>query len=246
VVRVYTNNPIAQVIERANNLNVPTEVFSRTEFNEGQVLDKVTNDAPDLIVLAGNLGIEQAAKNAGHTISLPLRPGRMDATQDQTDAKSFGYLEPQADGFRNYLKTDYTVPTEVLLVDKAQLLTLSAPEMTVLLGGMRALQTNYDNSQLGMFAEGKDKLSNEYFIKLLEMGTTWKARDDKNEIFEGRDSKTNNLKWTATRADLIFGSNSELRAIAEVYASADAGDKFVKDFAAAWTKVMNLDRFDLK
>ena len=238
--------------QRSWEVNNPTQLNKvltalekiQKDFNSKSKEIKIS--LADLIVLAGNLGIEQAAKNAGHTISLPLRPGRMDATQDQTDAKSFGYLEPQADGFRNYLKTDYTVPTEVLLVDKAQLLTLSAPEMTVLLGGMRALQTNYDNSQLGMFAESKDKLSNEYFIKLLEMGTTWKARDDKNEIFEGRDSKTNNLKWTATRTDLIFGSNSELRAIAEVYASADAGDKFVKDFAAAWTKVMNLDRFDLK
>jgi catalase-peroxidase len=199
----------------------------------------------DLIVLAGNVGVEQAAKNAGHTVSIPFSPGRMDATQDQTDVKSFAYLEPQADGFRNYLKTNYTVATEALLVDKAQLLTLSAPEMTVLLGGMRTLQTNYDNSMNGIFTNSNDKLTNEFFVKLLEIGTTWKAKDEKNEIFEGRDAKTNAVKWTATRADLIFGSNSELRAIAEVYASADASDKFVKDFAAAWTKVMNLDRFDL-
>jgi catalase-peroxidase len=199
----------------------------------------------DLIVLAGNVGVEQAAKNAGHRVSIPFSPGRMDATQDQTDVKSFAYLEPQADGFRNYLKTNYTVATEALLVDKAQLLTLSAPEMTVLLGGMRALQTNYDNSMNGIFSNSNDKLTNEFLVKLLEIGTTWKAKDEKNEIFEGRDAKTNAVKWTATRADLIFGSNSELRAIAEVYASADASDKFVKDFAAAWTKVMNLDRFDL-
>jgi catalase-peroxidase len=213
------------------------------EFNNQSKETKVS--MADLIVLAGNVGVEQAAKNAGHTVSIPFSPGRMDATQDQTDVKSFAYLEPQADGFRNYLKTNYTVATEALLVDKAQLLTLSAPEMTVLLGGMRALQTNYDNSMNGIFTNSNDKLTNEFFVKLLEIGTTWKAKDEKNEIFEGRDAKTNAVKWTATRADLIFGSNSELRAIAEVYASADASDKFVKDFAAAWTKVMNLDRFDL-
>ena len=213
------------------------------EFNNQSKETKVS--MADLIVLAGNVGVEQAAKNAGHTVSIPFSPGRMDATQDQTDVKSFAYLEPQADGFRNYLKTNYTVATEALLVDKAQLLTLSAPEMTVLLGGMRALQTNYDNSMNGIFSNSNDKLTNEFFVKLLEIGTTWKAKDEKNEIFEGRDAKTNAVKWTATRADLIFGSNSELRAIAEVYASADASDKFVKDFAAAWTKVMNLDRYDL-
>jgi catalase-peroxidase len=213
------------------------------EFNNQSKETKVS--MADLIVLAGNVGVEQAAKNAGHTVSIPFSPGRMDATQDQTDVKSFAYLEPQADGFRNYLKTNYTVATEALLVDKAQLLTLSAPEMTVLLGGMRTLQTNYDNSMNGIFTNSNDKLTNEFFVKLLEIGTTWKAKDEKNEIFEGRDAKTNAVKWTATRADLIFGSNSELRAIAEVYASADASDKFVKDFAAAWTKVMNLDRFDL-
>jgi catalase-peroxidase len=213
------------------------------EFNNQSKETKVS--MADLIVLAGNVGVEQAAKNAGHTVSIPFSPGRMDATQDQTDVKSFAYLEPQADGFRNYLKTNYTVATEALLVDKAQLLTLSAPEMTVLLGGMRALQTNYDNSMNGIFSNSNDKLTNEFLVKLLEIGTTWKAKDEKNEIFEGRDAKANAVKWTATRADLIFGSNSELRAIAEVYASADASDKFVKDFAAAWTKVMNLDRFDL-
>jgi catalase-peroxidase len=213
------------------------------DFNEKSKEIKVS--LADLIVLAGNIGVEQAAKNAGHSIAVPFTPGRMDATQEQTDVKSFAYLEPQADGFRNYLKASYTVATEALLVDKAQLLTLSAPEMTVLLGGMRALQTNYDNSMHGIFANSNDKLTNEFFVKLLEMGTTWKAKDYKNEIFEGRDAKTNAVKWTATRADLIFSSNSELRAIAEVYASADANEKFVKDFVAAWTKVMNLDRFDL-
>ncbi len=213
------------------------------EFNNQSKETKVS--MADLIVLAGNVGVEQAAKNAGHSVSVPFAPGRMDASQEQTDVKSFAYLEPQADGFRNYLKTNYTLATEALLVDKAQLLTLSAPEMTVLLGGMRTLQTNFDNSMNGVFTSSNDKLTNDFFVKLLEIGTTWKAKDEKNEIFEGRDAKTNAVKWTATRADLIFGSNSELRAIAEVYASADAKDKFVRDFVAAWTKVMNLDRFDL-
>lgn len=213
------------------------------DFNEKSKEMKVS--MADLIVLAGNVGIEQAAKNAGHSVSVPFTPGRMDATQEQTDVKSFAYLEPQADGFRNYLKASYTIATEALLVDKAQLLTLSAPEMTVLLGGMRAMQTNYDNSMHGIFSNSNDKLTNQFFVKLLEIGTIWKAKDEKNELFEGRDAKTNAVKWTATRVDLIFGSNSELRAIAEVYASADAKDKFVNDFVAAWTKVMNLDRFDL-
>jgi catalase-peroxidase len=199
-----------------------------------------------MIVLAGNVGIEQAAKNAGYTISVPFIAGRMDASQEQTDVNSFKLLEPQADGFRNYLKTKYNVATEALLVDKAQLLTLSAPEMTVLVGGMRALQTNFDNSKHGIFMDGKDKLTNEFFVKLLEMGTIWTAKDDNKEIFEGRDAKINQIKYTATRVDLIFGSNSELRAIAEVYASNDAKEKFVNDFVAAWVKVMNLDRFDVK
>jgi catalase-peroxidase len=200
----------------------------------------------DLIVLAGNISIEQAAKNAGVTVSIPFTPGRMDATQEQTDAASFAVLEPMADGFRNYLKTKYTVPTEALLVDKAQLLTLTAPEMTVLVGGMRALNANFDNSNNGIFSNKKDQLNNEYFVQLLDINTTWKAADATEEIFEGRDRKTGELKYKATRADLIFGSNSELRAVAEVYASNDAKEKFVKDFAKAWNKVMNLDRFDVK
>ena len=214
------------------------------EFNDANNEMKIS--LADLIVLAGNVGLEQAAKNAGYTVQISFTAGRMDASQAQTDVASFKLLEPQADGFRNYLKTQYSVPTEALLIDKAQLLTLTAPETTVLLGGMRSLQTNYDNSNHGMFAESKDKLTNEFFVKLLEPGTVWNAKDDKKEIFEGRDYKTNQIKWTATRADLIFGSNSELRAIAEVYASADAKEKFIKDFVAAWTKVMNLDRFDVK
>ena len=214
------------------------------EFNDKSNDIKIS--LADLIVLAGNVGVEQAAKNAGQKVEVPFSPGRMDATQAQTDVASFAVLEPQADGFRNYLKTKYTIPTEALLVDKAQLLTLTAPEMTVLIGGMRALNANYDNSKNGIFSDKKDQLTNDFFVKLLDMGTVWKAKDESNEVFEGRDSKTNQIKWTATRVDLIFGSNSELRALAEVYASADAKNKFISDFIAAWTKVMNLDRFDLK
>jgi catalase-peroxidase len=199
----------------------------------------------DLIVLAGCTGVENAAKNAGYTVSVPFTPGRMDATQALTDVASMAVLEPMADGFRNYSKTQYTVPTEELLVDKAQLLTLSAPEMTVLVGGMRVLNTNYDDSKKGVFTNQPEKLTNDFFINLLSMDAAWKATSDTKETFEGRDRKTGELKWTASRADLIFGSNSELRALAEVYASNDAKEKFVKDFVAAWTKVMNLDRFDL-
>ena len=215
------------------------------DFN-GKAKDGKKVSMADLIVLAGNISIEQAAKNAGVTVSIPFTPGRMDATQEQTDAASFAVLEPMADGFRNYLKTKYTVPTEALLVDKAQLLTLTAPEMTVLVGGMRALNANFDNSNNGIFSDKKDQLNNEFFVQLLDINTTWKAADASEEIFEGRDRKTGELKYKATRADLIFGSNSELRAVAEVYASNDAKEKFVKDFAKAWNKVMNLDRFDVK
>lgn len=214
------------------------------EFNKANKEVKIS--MADLIVLAGNVGVESAAKNAGKTVKVPFTPGRMDASQEQTDVASFAVLEPQADGFRNYIKTQYTIPTEALLIDKAQLLTLTAPEMTVLIGGMRALQANYDNSRHGVFTDSKGKLNNDFFVRLLEMGTTWKAKDDKKEVFEGWDTKTGQIKWTATRADLVFGSNSELRALAEVYASADANDKFVADFIAAWTKVMTLDRFDVK
>jgi catalase-peroxidase len=196
--------------------------------------------------LAGNVGIEQAAKNAGQLVQVPFTPGRMDATQEQTDVNSFAVLEPLADGFRNYTKDQYTIPTEALLIDKAQLLTLKTSEMTVLLGGMRVLHCNFDNSMNGTLNASKDKLTNDFFVRLLEMGTVWKAKDEKKEVFVGSDMVTNQAKWTATRADLVFGSNSELRAIAEVYASADAKGKFVNDFVAAWTKVMNLDRFDLK
>jgi catalase-peroxidase len=232
------NNP-AQLNKVLNTLEK-----IQNSFNNNPKGTKIS--MADLIVLAGNVGIEQAAENAGKTIEVPFMPGRMDATQAQTDIASFQLLEPQADGFRNYIKTQYTIPTEALLVDKAKLLTLTAPEMTVLLGGMRALQTNFDQSKHGIFTNTPPQLDNSFFVKLLEMGTNWKAKDDKQEIFEGRDTKTNQHKWTATRADLIFGSNSELRALAEVYASADSDEKFVQDFVAAWTKVMNLDRFDIK
>jgi catalase-peroxidase len=200
----------------------------------------------DLIVLAGCTGVELAAKNAGYTVSVPFTPGRMDASQAQTDVNSMAVLEPIADGFRNYTKAQYTVPTEELLIDKAQLLTLSAPEMTVLVGGMRVLNTNFDNSTKGVFTANQDKLTNDFFVNLLDMNVVWKATNDTKEVFEGKDRTTGNVKWTASRADLIFGSNSELRALAEVYASDDAKEKFVKDFIAAWTKVMELDRFDVK
>ena len=199
----------------------------------------------DLIVLGGTAAVEKAARNAGYSVDVPFIAGRMDASQEQTDVKGMAVLEPIADGFRNFQKKEYTLSTEELLVDKAQLLTLSAPEMTVLIGGMRALNSNYDQSNKGILVSGKDKLTNEFFVNLLDMSTEWKAVDASNLLFEGRDRKTGNIKWTATRADLIFGSNSELRALAEVYASEDAKEKMVKDFIAAWTKVMNLDRFDL-
>ncbi len=200
----------------------------------------------DLIVLAGNTGVEDAAKRASVTLEIPFTPGRMDATQEQTDANSFAVLEPLADGFRNYQKTQYTYSTEELLVDKAQLLTLTAPEMTVLVGGMRVMDANYDNSSKGVFTTTPGSLNNDFFINLLDMSTKWKATGETKQEFVGMDRETGKIKWTATRADLIFGSNSELRAIAEVYAAADAKEKFVKDFANAWKKVMELDRFDIK
>ncbi|MBS1508370.1 MAG: catalase/peroxidase HPI [Bacteroidetes bacterium] len=199
----------------------------------------------DLIVLAGGVGIEKAAKNAGIDVTVPFTSGRVDATQEQTDVESFAVLEPAADGFRNYLKDKHTTPAEELLIDKAQLLTLTAPEMTVLLGGLRVLNTNFDHSHYGVFTKRPEVLTNDYFVNLLDLGTTWNATSEAKNTFEGRDRKTGAIKWTGTRVDLIFGSNSELRAIAEVYGSSDSQSKFVKDFVAAWTKVMNLDRFDL-
>lgn len=200
----------------------------------------------DLIVLAGSTAIEKAASNTGISIVVPFNAGRMDASEEQTEMDSFKVLEPFADGFRNYLKTKANIATEELLIDKAQLLTLSSPEMTVLIGGLRVLNTNFDGSKHGMFTSKPETLTNDFFTNLLDMNTVWNAMDSSEEIFEGKDRATGELKWTATRNDLIFGSNSELRAIAEVYASNDAKTKFVKDFVAAWTKVMNLDRFDLK
>lgn len=213
------------------------------DFNSKSGAKKIS--MADLIVLAGNTGVEKAAANAGHTIVIPFNPGRMDATDAQTDKESFSLLEPMADGFRNYLKTQYTISTEELLVDKAQLLTLTAPEMTVLVGGMRALNANFDGSSEGVFTENKDMLTNDFFVNLLDMRTEWKASDDTKEKFEGKDRKSGELNYTASRVDLVFGSHSELRALAEVYAQQDSKDKFVTDFAAAWNKVMNLDRFDL-
>ncbi|WP_223553107.1 catalase/peroxidase HPI [Pseudomonas sp. BF-R-01] len=199
----------------------------------------------DLIVLAGSAGVEQAAKSAGHSVTVPFTPGRTDASQEQTDVESFGFLEPIADGFRNYLKTRYRVSAEHLLIDKAQQLTLSAPEMTVLVGGLRVLNTNVGQTRHGVFTQQPEALTNDFFKNLLDMGVEWKPVSDANQEFEGRDRKTGQVKWTGTRVDLVFGSNAQLRALAELYASSDAKEKFVKDFVAAWTKVMNLDRFDL-
>jgi catalase-peroxidase len=213
-------------------------------FNAAQATGKAVSIA-DLIVLAGVAAIEKAAADAGHTIDVPFTPGRTDASQAQTDVESFSVMEPNADGFRNYAKARYTVSAEELLIDKAQLLTLTAPEMTALVGGLRVLNANNDNSAHGVFTKRAGQLTNDFFVNLLDFGTTWKAISATKDVFEGHDRKTGELKWTGTRVDLIFGSNSELRAIAEVYGCADGQEKFVNDFVAAWTKVMNLDRFDL-
>jgi catalase-peroxidase len=216
----------------------------QSEFNSAQSGGKKVSLA-DLIVLGGCAGVEQATKNAGHTVTVPFTPGRMDASQEQTDVHSFAVLEPIADGFRNYLKEKYSVSAEALLVDKAQLLTLSAPEMTVLVGGMRVLNTNVGQTRHGVFTKRPEALTNDFFVNLLDMGTQWNAASNDKDVFEGRDRATSEIKWTGTRVDLLFGSNSQLRALAEVYASSDAQEKFVRDFVAAWNKVMNLDRFDL-
>ncbi len=217
----------------------------QSEFNRTQTGGQKVSLA-DLIVLGGCAGVEQAAKNAGEQVTVPFTPGRMDATQEQTDAKSFDVLEPVADGFRNYQKTRYAVPAEALMLDRAQLLTLTAPEMTVLVGGLRVLNTNVGQTDHGVFTKRPAALSNDFFKNLLDMDTEWKAVSDTKETFEGRDRKTGEVKWTATRVDLVFGSNSQLRALAEVYGSSDAQGSFVRDFVAAWNKVMNLDRFDLR
>jgi catalase-peroxidase len=216
----------------------------QSEFNGAQSGGKKVSLA-DLIVLGGCAGVEQAAKNAGHSVTVPFTPGRTDASQEQTDVESFEVLEPIADGFRNYLKGKYTVSAETLLVDKAQLLTLTGPELTVLVGGLRVLNANVGQAKHGVFTKRPEALTNDFFLNLLDMGTEWKAVSDAQEVFEGRDRKTGELKWTGTRIDLLFGSNSQLRAVAEVYGSSDAQGKFVHDFVAAWNKVMNLDRFDL-
>ncbi|OOG75518.1 catalase/peroxidase HPI [Flavobacterium sp. A45] len=233
------NNPpqLAKVLETLEGI--------KTAFNSAQSDGKQVSLA-DLIVLAGGVGIEKAAQQAGQNVIVPFTPGRADTSQEQTDVESFAVLEPEADGFRNYMKTQYTISAEEMLIDKAQLLTLTAPELTVLVGGLRVLNTNFDQSKHGVFTNNPETLTNDFFVNLLDFGTTWKASSDSQEVFEGRDRKTGAIKWTGTRVDLIFGSNSELRALAEVYGCTDSQDQFVKDFVAAWTKVMNLDRFDFK
>lgn len=232
------NNPaqLASVIQTLEGI--------QEEFNNANAGGKQVSLA-DLIVLGGCAGVEQAARNAGYAITVPFTPGRGDALQEQTDVESFDVLEPLADGFRNYQRKRYTLSSEELLIDKAQLLTLTAPEMIVLVGGMRVLNTNFDQSQHGVFTDRPESLTNDFFLNLLDMNTAWRAVSEVQDVFEGRDRKTGEVKWTGTRVDLVFGSNSELRAIAEVYGCADSGEKFVKDFVAAWDKVMNLDRFDL-
>lgn len=232
------NNPI----QLSKILDTLEEI--QMKFNNSQISGKKISLA-DLIVLAGSVAIEQAAKNAGHSVNVSFTPGRTDASQAQTDVESFAVLEPNADGFRNYKKSKYTISAEEMLVDKAQLLTLTAPEMTVLLGGMRVLNTNFDQSKHGVFTKRPETLSNDFFVNLIDFNLKWNASLENPEIFEGHDRRTGELKWTGTRIDLIFGSNAELRALAEVYACDDAKEKFVHDFVNAWTKVMNLDRFDL-
>jgi catalase-peroxidase len=229
------NNPaqLAKVLKTLEGI--------QKKFNVGKKFVSLA----DLIVLGGCAAIEKAAKKAKHEVKVPFTPGRADATQEQTDVESFAVLEPAADGFRNYLKKKHTASAEELLVDKAQLMTLTTPEMTVLIGGMRVLNTNFDNSKHGIFTKRPEALTNDFFVNLLDLGTTWKATSDAQNVFEGHDRKTGEVKWTGTRVDLIFGSNAELRALAEVYGCEDSQDKFVKDFVAAWSKAMNLDRFDL-
>ena len=214
------------------------------EFNSAQSGGKKISLA-DLIVFGGCVGVEQAAKNAGYDVNVPFSPGRTDASQEQTDVKAFTVLEPAADGFCNYIKAKYSVSAEELLIDRAQLLTLTAPEMTVLVGGLRVLNANFGQSQHGVLTKRQETLTNDFFVNLLDMSTTWKASSEDSDVFEDRDGATGELKWTGTRVDLIFGSNSQLRAIAEVYGCEDSQEKFLHDFVAAWSKVMNLDRFDL-
>jgi catalase-peroxidase len=233
------NNPaeVAKVVKTLEEI--------QKEFNGAQAGGKKQVSLADLIVLGGCAAVERAAKNAGYNVDVPFRPGRTDASQEQTDVEAFAVLEPTADGFRNYSAHGPKCRAEHLLIDRATLLTLNAPEMTVLVGGLRVLNANYKQSALGVLTNRPETLSNDFFVNLLDGGTTWKATSDAEDTFEGRDVKTGALKWTGSRADLVFGSNSQLRAIAEVYACDDAQAKFVQDFVAAWTKVMNLDRFDL-
>lgn len=226
-------------------VNNPTQLSTVLKTLEGIQKDFGKVSMADLIVLAGCAGIEKASKNAGQNVKVPFTPGRADASQEQTDVDSFASLEPRADGFRNYAKAKYTMSAEEMLVDKAQLMRLTAPEMTALVGGMRVLNTNFDQSNHGVFTENPESLSNDFFVNLLDLSTTWSATSDAQDLFEGRDRATGKVKWTGTRVDLIFGSNSELRALAEVYGCADGQEKFTKDFVAAWSKVMNSDRFDL-
>jgi catalase-peroxidase len=233
-------------------VNQPTELAQvlrkleaiQKDFNRSKSGGKKVSLA-DLIVLGGCAGVEEAAKRAGHKVKVPFRPGRTDASQDQTDIHSFAPLEPKADGFRNYVSGKPRLSAEELLVDRAQLLTLTAPEMTVLIGGLRALNANFGHSKHGVFTNRPETLTNDFFVNLLDMRTQWQPSVGSEGVYEGRDRATGKVKWTGTRVDLIFGSNSQLRALAEVYASADSKEKFVKDFVAAWNKVMNLDRFDL-
>ena len=232
-------NQPAQLTKVLDTLEGIQGVFNRAQSGGKQV------SLADLIVLAGCAGVEQAAKNAGHEVAVPFTPGRMDASQAQTDVASFAVLEPIADGFRNCQKGRYRIPAETLLIDKAQLLSLTAPEMTVLVGGMRVLKTNFGGTLHGVFTTRPEALTNDFFVNLLDMGTEWKSVSPEGGAYEGRDRKTGELKWTGTRVDLVFGSDSRLRALAEVYGSSDAQKKFIHDFVAAWTKVMNLDRFDL-
>jgi catalase-peroxidase len=228
------------------DVNEPAELARVLSVYEGIAAETGDVSIADLIVLGGSVGIEQAAKAAGHAVAVPFTPGRTDASQEQTDVENFEWLEPKADGFRNYLQTRFTVPTEELLIDRAQLLGLSAPEMTVLVGGLRVLGANHGGSAHGVFTDRVGKLTNDFFVNLLDMRTAWKQVDGEgDETFVGSDRATGEQKWTATRTDLAFGSNSQLRALSEVYASADASDKFVHDFVAAWVKVMNADRYDL-
>ena len=232
------NNPgqLAKVLETLEGI--------QKDFNDAQSGNKKVSLA-DMIVLGGCAGIERAAHNAGQEVSVPFTPGRTDASEEQTDEESFAVLEPVADGFRNYMKDKYSVSAEELLVDKAQLLGLTAPEMTVLIGGLRVLNTNFGQSPHGVFTDRTETLTNDFFVNLLDMGVAWSKTSEAADVFAGRDRSSGDIKWTGTRVDLIFGSNSELRALAEVYACADAQEKFVKDFIAAWDKVMNLDRFEL-